>query len=214
MKALFKTLVAMVTVLTVTGAAFATTPFEGTIRFTKTVGPVTAEYVYYVKGNKIRVEELNEKGDIQGIMLVDTKDNTVHALSPERKLFIEVPNKREAREPEVTVEKTGNQKEINGYECQEVKVTSPSEGREVSYWVAKDGFDFFVPMLKTLNRKDKLAVYFLEVPELDGVFPIMGTEKKIGGVELTKLRVNNVEEKELATNMFEIPSNYSKFERE
>lgn len=214
MKTLNKTFAALGACLLMASAAVASGPFEGAIRFSKTVGPVTAEYVYYVKGDKIRVEELGEKGDVQGIMLIDTKANSVIALSPERKMFIDVPNKRSSKEPAVTVQKTGNQKKINGFECQEVKVISQEEGREVSYWVAKDNFEFFVPMLETLNRKDKLAVYFLKVPELEGLFPIMGSEKKIGGVELTRLEVTRLENKSLEASMFEIPKGYTKFERE
>lgn len=195
-------------------AGFASDPFEGTIKFTKTIGPVTANYVYYVKGDKVRVEELGENGEVQGIMIVDTKANTVKALSPERKMFIDVPNKRPARESEVYVQKTGKSEVINGYKCTEVKVTGKDDGREVTFWVADDDFDFMIPMLETLNRKDKLAVYFMNVPDIEGMFPMVGVERKSDGVELTKLRVNEVQKTNLDDSLFEIPVEYAKFERE
>jgi len=194
--------------------AFATGPFQGMIKFTKTIGPVTANYVYYVKGDKVRVEELGDNGEVQGIMIIDTKSNTVKALSPERQMYIDVPNKRPARETEVYVQKTGKTETINGYNCSEVKVSGKSDGREVTYWVADDDFDFFIPMLNTLNRKDKLAVYFMNIPELEGVFPMVGVERKTDGVELSKLQVVEMNKSELDNTMFEIPSNYTKFERE
>jgi hypothetical protein len=195
-------------------AGFASGPFQGTIKFTKTIGPVTANYVYYVKDHMVRVEELGENGEIQGIMIVDTKANTVKALSPERKMFIDVPNKRPARETEVFVQKTNKSKEINGYNCTQVKVTGKEDGREVTFWMADDDFDFLIPMLETLNRKDKLAIYFMNVPDIEGMFPMVGVEKKTDGVELTKLQVSEVQRTDLDNSLFEIPADYTKFERE
>jgi hypothetical protein len=129
-------------------------------------------------------------------------------------MYIDVPNKRPARDTEVYVQKTGNTQQINGYKCSEVKVTGKTDGREITFWVADDQFDFFMPMLETLNRKDKLAVYFMNVPELDGFFPMLGVEKKTDGMELSKLQVVDMNKTALADNLFEIPAGYSKFERE
>jgi hypothetical protein len=191
-----------------------TAPFEGTIEFTKTIGPVTSKYVYYVKNEKVRVEELGEDGNIQGIMLVNTVKNSVVALSPERKMFIEVPNAKPNNDSNLKIDKTKNTKNIKGYDCNEWKVTCSEDGREVSYWVAKDNFNFFIPLLKTLNRKDKIALYFIEIPENIGVFPLVGYEKKTNGVELSRLEVNKVNKAVLKETMFEIPAGFSKFERE
>jgi len=214
MKLFNKKIAALVLVVTMGSGAFASGPFQGTIKFTKTIGPVTANYTYFVKGDKVRVEELGENGEVQGIMIVDIKANTVKALSPERKMYIDVPNKRPTKEPEVYVQKTNNTKTINGYSCTEVKVTGKTDGREVTYWVADDDFDFILPLLETLNRKDKLAVYFMNIPDLAGYFPMVGIERKTDGVELTKLQVNTITKGELNNNLFIIPSDYTKFERE
>ncbi|NNC84372.1 MAG: DUF4412 domain-containing protein [Flavobacteriales bacterium] len=188
--------------------------FEGSIGFTKNIGPVTAKYVYMVKDHMIRVEELDELGDIQGIMLVNTENNTVVALSPERKMYIDVPNRRKSNESETNVKATGKTQMINGYECEEWSVSSDSDGRKVSYWVAKDDFDFFVPMLKTLNRKDKMALYYMNLPNATGTFPMKGTEVKSDGMELTRLQVDKVEKGALSAELFKIPEGYTKFERE
>ncbi len=214
MKLFMKKIAAILMGVSLGTAALASGPFQGTIKFTKTIGPVTANYTYYVKGDKVRVEELGENGEIQGIMIVDTKANTVKALSPERKMFIDVPNKRPAKQTDVYVQKTTNTKVINGYNCTEVKVNRKSDGREVTYWVADDDFDFMVPMLETLNRKDKLAVYFMNIPDLEGFFPMVGVERKADGVELTKLQVNQVDKGDLSNDLFTIPKDYTKFERD
>ncbi len=188
--------------------------FEGTIGFTKNIGPVTAKYVYHVKDHMIRVEELDELGDIQGIMLVNTNKNTVVALSPERKMYIDVPNRRKTNESLTEVKSSGKTQAINGYECEEWLVSSSEDGRKVSYWVAKDDFEFFLPMLKTLNRKDKMALYYMNIPNANGGFPMKGTEVKSDGMELTRLEVNKIEKEDLSADLFAIPSDYSKFERE
>lgn len=212
----------LTTVVVLLGSAIAgsgpgsatTAPFEGTIEFTKTIGPVTSRYVYYVKNEKVRVEELGEDGNVQGIMLINTTKNTVVALSPERKMFIEVPNAKPNNESNLKIDKTKNVKTIKGYECAEWKVSCTEDGREVSYWVAKDNFNFFIPLLKTLNRKDKIAMYFVEIPENIGVFPLVGYEKKTNGVELSRLEVNKVNKSLLKDLMFDIPAGFAKFERE
>jgi hypothetical protein len=188
--------------------------FEGSIGFTKNIGPVTANYIYHVKGDMIRVEELDETGAIQGIMLVDTKKNSVVALSPERKMYIDVPNRRKSGETPTEVKATGKHQTINGYDCEEWLVQSAEEGRKVSYWVASKDFDFFVPMLKTLNRKDKMALYYMSLPNADGTFPMRGTEVKSDGMELTRLEVTKVQKSTLTADMFSIPTGYTKFERE
>lgn len=202
----------MVTMLVST--AISAQRFEGSIGFTKNIGPVTANYIYHVKDDMIRVEELDETGTIQGIMLVDTKKNTVVALSPERKMYIDVPNRRKSSDTPTQVSPTGKTQKINGYECEEWLVNSDEDGRKVSYWVAKNDFDFFVPMLKTLNRKDKMALYYMSLPNADGTFPMKGTEVKSDGMELTRLEVTKVEKSALSADMFEIPEGYTKFERE
>lgn len=214
MKDTVKKLIMLVVAVIMCTGAISSQPFQGTIKFVKTIGPVTAHYIYYVKGDNIRIEELGEDGTIQGIMLVNTSANTVVALSPEREMYIDVPNKRPSKETPVYVKKTGNTKEINGYTCTEVKVSGKNDGREITYWVAKDNFDFFVPLLETLNRKDKQAVYFMNIPDVEGVFPFVGIERKTDGVELSKLKVTEMKRGNLDQEMFEIPAGYTKFERE
>ncbi|MCU0320049.1 MAG: DUF4412 domain-containing protein [Flavobacteriales bacterium] len=188
-------------------AALQAQPFEGVVEFTKTTGPVVTTYKYFVKGDRIRVEEIGARGEVQGIMLVDTRDKTVTAISPERKLYMDVPNMRLPKDVEVTVQKTSEMKDIAGYKCEKWLVKSPKEDRQITYWVAADEFAFFVPMLETLNRKDEQAVFFLQVKDNGGVFPMLGVEQKMG------LEVTKVVKAAQKPTLFEIPAGYNKFER-
>lgn len=187
--------------------------FEGVIEFTKTTGPVVTTYRYFVKGDFIRIEEVSSRGDVQGIMLVDTHDKTVTALSPERKLYMDVPNMRLPKDVETQVQKTSDMKEIAGYKCEKWVVKSPKEDRVITYWVAADDFNFFVPLLETLNRKDEQAVFFLQIKDAKGVFPMLGVEHKLDGAEVSRLEVSKVTKGAQKASLFEIPAGYNKFER-
>ena len=187
--------------------------FEGIIEFTKTMGPVVTNYKYYVKGDHIRIEEISSRGDVQGIMLVDTRDRAVTALSPDRKLYMDVPNMRLPKEVETEVKKTGEMKDMAGYKCEKWVVKSPKEDRSITYWVANDEFSFFVPLLETLNRKDEQAVFFLEIKDAKGVFPMLGVENKMDGAEVSKLEVTKVTKGVQKPALFEIPAGNNKFER-
>ena len=187
--------------------------FEGVLEFTKTTGPVVTSYRYFVKGERIRIEEIGARGEVQGIMLVDTRDKTVTAISPERKLYMDVPNMRLPKDVEVQVQKTSDLKDIAGYKCEKWLVKSPKEDRQITYWVAADDFDFFVPLLETLNRKDEQAVFFLQVKDNGGVFPMLGIEQKTDGAEVSRLEVSKVTKGAQKPALFEIPAGYNKFER-
>jgi hypothetical protein len=194
-------------------AALHAQSFEGVLEFTKTTGPVVTTYKYFVKGDRIRVEEIGARGEVQGIMLVDTRDKTVTAISPERKLYMDVPNMRLPKDVEVSVQKTSEMKDMAGYKCEKWVVKSPKEDRQITYWVAADEFSFFVPMLETLNRKDEQAVFFLQIKDNRGVFPMLGVEQKLDGAEVSRLQVTKVTKAAQKANLFEIPAGYNKFER-
>ncbi|MBK8500054.1 MAG: DUF4412 domain-containing protein [Flavobacteriales bacterium] len=193
--------------------ALAAQSFEGAIEFTKTTGPVVTNYKYYVKGERVRIEEISSRGEVQGIMLVDTRDKTVTALSPERKLYMDVPNMRLPKDVETQVQKTADQKQIAGYACEKWLVKSAKEDRQITYWVAADEFNFFIPLLETLNRKDEQAVFFLQIKDAFGVFPMLGIEQKMDGAEVSRLEVTKVTKGAQKPTLFEIPAGFNKFER-
>jgi hypothetical protein len=200
------------------GLAFVAAPsvranFEGVIDFTKKTGNTEVKYKYFVKGDKMRIEDFGTDGTLQGIMLVDAGNNKVIGISPERKLWMDMPNNRQRKEVKLDVQKTNNTKEFAGYKCTEWKVTCKDEDRVISYWMANDQFTFFIPMLKTLNRADKLSLYFLRLNGADGMFPMLGEEKKSDGTLITTLKVSSVKKQALDASIFDIPQGYSKYDK-
>ncbi|MFZ1691877.1 MAG: DUF4412 domain-containing protein [Flavobacteriales bacterium] len=199
--------------LTLLSTGLCAQAFEGIIEFTKTTGPVVTGYKYFVKGDFIRIEEVSSRGEVQGIMLVDTRDKTVTALSPERKLYMDVPNTRLPKEVQVQIQKTSDVRDFNNYKCEKWVVKNPKDDRQITYWVAADEFNFFRPLLETLNRKDETALYFLEIKDAKGVFPMLGIEQKLDGAEVSRLEVSKVTKGPQKSTLFEIPAGYNKFER-
>jgi len=187
--------------------------FEGIIEFTKKTGSTEIKYKYYIKGDKVRIEDFGTDGSLQGIMIVDMKANKVTGLSPERKLYMDMPNNRVRKESVISVEKTGATKTFAGFTCSEWKVTSDEDDRIITYWMGEGKFNFFIPMLKTLNRADKLSTYFIKLTGAQGMFPMMGEEKKKDGTLITTLKVTSVRSQVLNGAQFEIPKEYTKYDK-
>lgn len=188
--------------------------FEGIIDFVKKTGSITVNYRYYIKGDNIRIEEIAEDGSIDGIELINTKQGKMYALSPDRKMYMEVPSGKPATAAKIEVDKTKVTKKINGEDCTKWVVKCPDQDRVVNYWMAKGDYNFFVPLLKTLNRKEKLASYFLQLEGTTGFFPIVGEETKTDGTVVGSLEVIAIDRKTLDASLFEIPKGYAKFERD
>ena len=145
---------------------------------------------------------------------MDLKANTMLAVSPERKMYMEVPNKRPATELTVDIDKTGKTKTVNGAKCEQIIVTCQDKDRKIEYWVAKGDYDFFIPMLNTLNRKENQSMFYLEIPGMEGYFPMVSTETTLSdGQVVSELTAGEISEKKIGSDMFEVPAGFDKFEK-
>jgi hypothetical protein len=188
--------------------------FEGEIIFEKNVGKIHVIYKYFVKGNDIRIEEVSEDGTIDGIQLMDLDTKKTSALSPERKLWFETPNRRPAKSLDVDIKKTGKIDIVLGKKCFEVIVTNKAQDRKIVYWITKGDYKFFIPMLETLNRKENQAMYYLEIEGMENHFPMLSTEHVLStGDVVSTLKAEKIESKTINAETFIIPEDYGKFER-
>ncbi len=79
---------------------------------------------------------------------------------------------------------------------------------------ANGEYDFFIPMLKTLNRKENQSMFFLEIPNMEGKFPMMSTETVLStGKVVSVLTTVNMKKGTVDAEKFELPAGYTKFER-
>lgn len=206
-----KSILAVASAVLLTASSFA--QFGGEIEFTKKVGSIEVHYKYFVSGDKVRVEEITD-GTIEGVQLMDLKAGTMLAVSPERKMYMEVPNKRPASELEVKIDKTGKTKTINGKKCEQIIVTCEDKDRKIEYWVTKGDYNFFIPMLNTLNRKENQSMFYLEISGMEGYFPMLSTETTLSdGQVVSVLTAGSITEKKLDGDIFEVPAGFSKFEK-
>src|ERR1700739_2971577 len=165
------------------GAAFSQKSFEGQIDFMQYNGIDTTYFSYYVKTHNVKIVNTDIKtNNDEGIYLIDLTTKTTLALSPIRKIYKDQPSTAPVKPsgtPKVT--KTANTKTINGLKCTEYDVVDAEEGIKVVYWIARGDYEFFLPMMNILNRKDKFSQYYMAIPNTANMFPMEAYETDMSG---------------------------------
>lgn len=192
--------------------------FEGSINFIQKTFNDTTFYVYYVKGRKVRIdikESSNKSNSIENYLLFDLDNKSVIAISPNRKLFIPLQTKqfKKADDKKFVIVKSNNKKVINGYQCYQWRVKNTEQNTEITYWVASENFTFFEDLLKLWNRTEKLAVFYLQIPEIYGYFPMESIERTLLRDEKMKLLVTGIKKNKVDINLFKIPTDYKSYDQ-
>jgi hypothetical protein len=189
--------------------------FEGSIDFRKIGAFDTTKYIYYVKGNQVRIDEIGSNKVVAGSMLIDLKTTTGKSLSPERKLYMDLekgkPNTVSA--DQVIIEKGKGVKKIAGHTCNEVIVKNTEQNTIVTYYIAKDNFHFLKGVISTLNRKDKSSMYYQTITNNDNSFPFLSIETDLAGTRKSTLEVTNVNKHKIEDKVFLMPAGFKKFEK-
>jgi hypothetical protein len=185
--------------------------FEGIIEFKKQTGKNEVNYVYYVKGNKVRIDEFaSETRNVEASFILGLKDSSMIYLNHKRKMWgTRKPSSALAAPAGCVATQTKNVKEIFSYKCTEYIVKNAADSTEVSFYIAPGKFTFFAPMMKLLNRQEKFATYLLAVPLKDGAMPLLAVEKDLAGNEKSRLEVTRLEQKTLADGMFLTPKDFT-----
>ena len=191
--------------------------FEGSIFFTKSNMVDVTQYVYHVKGNMVRIDEMAEGSDeLIATMLVNLESEDITALSHERNLYMKRPSKDgESSAIDGAVVVNGQLKRsIHGVNCSQIRVKNKPADREVMYWVSDDAkYDFFPKLLSILKRKDNFSTYYMSIPDVGNKFPLMAEENSFLREKKGFLQVDKLEEKQLDESLFKIPKGYEKVER-
>ncbi len=215
MKKHFLSFAAILAPFLLTSTTLFSQDFEGSIDFRKIGAVDTTKYIYYVKGNQVRIDEIGSNKTVAGSMLIDLKTTTGKSLSPERKLYLDLekgkPNTVSA--DQVTVEKGKGVKKIAGYTCNEVIVKNTEQNTMVTYYIAKDNFHFLKGVISTLNRKDKSSMYYQTITGNDNSFPFLSIETDLAGTRKSTLEVINVNKHKIEDKIFLIPAGFKKFEK-
>lgn len=197
------------------GFLFSQNQFEGSIFFLKVTSLDTSYYAYHVKGDMVRVDELDKKKTIMNSLLVDLKDQKMTALSPSKKMYMQLHSNpyTPASDKSFEIIKTKNKKNILGYECMQWRVKNKLQNTEITYWVSDDKFCFFEDLLKTLNRSEKQARFFLQIPDAKCVGALQSEERTLLRDQKMKLSATEIKKQKLDNSIFIIPSDFKNFER-
>ncbi|MBL4593717.1 MAG: DUF4412 domain-containing protein [Flavobacteriales bacterium] len=187
--------------------------FEGTIEFTKKNHYDETKYIYYVTSSMVRIDELKKDGTVSGTMLIDLKTKKVTAINHDRKLHMNIKSKPSVKDlSKCETFKTSEKKKILGYNCVKWTVTNKDMKTKAEYWVIDNGnYFFFKSLLSALNRKDKEALFFMQIPENAGFFPIVGKTTGLDGKLKSKLETTKMTKKKIDANKFKIPTGYKEF---
>lgn len=191
--------------------------FEGSIYFTKSNMVDVTQYAYHVKGNMVRIDEMVEDSDkLVATLLVDLESGDMTALSHERNLYMDRPNKSDESETIDGVEVIKGQlkRSIHGTNCSQIRVKNKGANREVMYWVSDDAnYAFFPKLLEILKRKDNFSTYYLSIPDVGNKLPMMAQENTLLREKKGFLQVDRLEKKKLDDSLFIVPEGFAKVER-
>jgi hypothetical protein len=191
--------------------------FNGSIEFKYATQKDTSKNIYHVKNKLVKLDQHTRKNDgsIEGSFLFNLETKEVKFINPKRKLW----GSQKSETPQVingqcVVTKGKTQKTIAGYKCTDYTVKNTDENTSITYWIAEDKFNFFIPLIKLWNRKDKQSIYFGQIKNLpEGSMPLMSEEKQLdNGKALTKLEVTKVTKATLPDEMFNVPKEYTKLD--
>ncbi len=189
--------------------------FDGVIEFKKATTTDTTSYIYYVKGDMIRIDEIGSRSHkVEGTFLVNTANKTMQFLNYDRKLYGDKENPpTPVIKGKCDVKKGQNVKNLQGSKCTEYIVTNTEEATIVTYYLADGKYTFFDKLLRQLNRKDKSSIYFLQIPDVKNMFPMLSIQTDLTGKEQVHLEVTKITKKDIDPTMFQIPQGFNKFEK-
>lgn len=191
--------------------------YEGSLEFKMETNKDTTTNIYYVKSNTVKLDQLGRKsGKVEGSFLFDLDAKKVKYINPIRKVWGEHNSEVTPVINGVCVSTKGtNTKIIQGQKCTEYIVKNTEENTQITYWIYTGKFDFFSPLVKLWNRKDKQSIYFLQIKDLPkGSMPLMSEEKTISDMKtVSKLEVSKISKGVVDVSKISIPSDYNKFEQ-
>ncbi len=191
--------------------------YEGSIEFRMETNKDTTTNIYYVKGNNIKLDQIGKKsGKVEGSFVFDIGANQVKFVNPVRKVWGEHKSETSPTiKGTCVVTKGTNTKVVQGQKCTDYVVKNIEENTVVTYWITAGKYDFFMPLVKLWNRKDKQSIYFNQIKDLPkGAMPLLSEEKQISdGKLISKLEVSKLGKGTVDASKLAIPAEYKKFEQ-
>ena len=187
--------------------------FEGSITFVKETFYDTSYMICYVKGNLIRLEELNSKKQIINIFLVDEQKESILLINPEKKLYSKLNQKATIKSccDKFVIQKTDISKVINGELCYQWRVKCKESNSEISYWVMQTNFHFFEKFVHIFGDTENNWRFFSQIPDSQGYFPMLCIERNLVRDEKQRTWVSKINHQQVNDRMFQVPNDYKPF---
>lgn len=186
--------------------------FEGQITFVKKTQYDTVYIHYFVKDNKVRINQYTNDGDLIKSLLGDFDKDSIIAIDPSRKMYkplnLETELTLNKNRSELEIQKTGNHKIINGVKCYQWRVKDRNSNSEVAYWVADENFNFINKLVQLLKNTDRMCHYYSFFQDKSGSIPFVTVERTLVRKEKQRVILSHIEEKEIDDSYFNIPSSY------
>ena len=188
--------------------------FEGSINLKKETAYDTSYLTIKVKGELVRIDEINKNRNLVNSYIVDLEKETVIALSPQKHLYREIKSTTNYAvvQKDTQIISTGNCMEYGGYKCCQVRVKCVNRDSEVAYWITKENFNFFNLLVRVLRKTNVNINVFNYFPDIEGGFPVLTVERTLMRKERLKIAVAAIEPMNLSDNNFKIPLDYQKLE--
>ena len=195
-------LIYALSLLLLTGIAFSQSSFEGKVVFDLKEDGQQQNLNYFVKDKRFRME-MPEKG---GSILFDSRAFKMYVIMDEQKMYMET-----SMMPMSTgtgggsISKTGETKNILGYECEKFLFTQKDMKGEA--WMTKElgAFMFF------MESQKEMPSWQSEVLDA-GYFPLHVTQHDTRRNVTSVYDVKEVTPMELSDDLFEVPSSYKKID--
>ena len=210
-----KKIIVSIALFAFTTVAFA--QFEGSIEFRMETKKDTTTNIYYVKGHNVKLDQIGKKsGKVEGSFVFDLTAKSIKFVNPARKVW---GDHKSETPPSINgtceVSKVKTTKMVAGKMCTQYIVKNTTENTQITYWISSEKYDFFVPLVKLWNRKDKQSIYFNQIKDLPkGAMPMLSLETSLDGkTNISKLEVIKLEKKQIDASGVAVPSDYKKFEQ-
>ena len=197
----------------------AQTQFEGKVVMNVKSGDKGTDIDLFVKGNKTLMQMMGEE---KANLIMDSKAKKMTILMPQQKMYMEMDmnmmkdisekmkkndKSEKAEKMNGDFNKTGETKEINGYECEKWVYTDDG-GDKTEAWMTKELGNFMGFSNPMMN--DEASSWQKKI-EGQGYFPMLAIHYDDSGDVESSMEVKSVDKKSLDESMFEIPAGYSKF---
>ncbi len=185
--------------------------FEGKFMITKETLGDTTFFEYYVKKDKIRINQVDKEGNVLIYKLIDLKTNKIKLVDPRvNKYMIKTIISGKIREEaeELKIKRTGNTKKINGYECRQVMVVNEKKNLMITFWVTKTNSLFLSKLIRIEAKTDPILKYFLKTGDIDQIVPMVVVERSTLWETFSKYKIVGINNCSLDDDIFTIPSEF------